>query len=177
MRIMVNSVTLYRLETTEDYETIYSNVSAIDDTYTTPNGTALRKWVRNANEIGNMMFLATFHYHEEIYAPISDSDNYVAIEDALTIGFIGPQNLIVFGKKKLADKIANMLNFLLYSDELIIFNNSFSEEFMLRFIRGNPHQTGLAFMRDLSIPNASHQGIYGGNVENSEVYKQALAYQ
>jgi len=169
------TVTLYRLETTDNFGDIERRLTEIDDSETTDQGTVLTTYTSSLNPLQRDVLLGRLTYHTEGYFPISEEEGqYYADEHSSFFTLFGNRYLLIFRKKLEANNFATVMNSQMYGEEDILRDFQFIEETMLRFMRENPHQTSNAYIGGLDTPGAYGNSIYGGDVENSEPYRESL---
>lgn len=171
------ALTLYIVESPDSFESIRERFSEIDDVETTPNETELRTWAGSVEEISHDIFYVPLHYQNEIYFKIEGEDTWLVTDESIGIAFIGPTNMIAFAPRSpRGNRIANILNRILFGTETRIRNHSFSEDFMLEFMIQNPHNAPNIYLDDITLPYTHGSSIVGSDAKKSILYTQALDY-
>jgi len=168
------SFTFFKVETNDTIEDLHNRMQRAQIQDVSPNGNELKTWVTDIIRT-NSILKGRLHYHQEEYYPV-DEGKWFTIELIKGFCFMGSNILIIFDKHRSSQSISNRLNKLLFGDVQKIFKCNFNESMVNQFVESHPHQTGLAYMRGLRIPNASGSSVYGANVENSELFSDLVYY-
>lgn len=172
--VPAKSVRIYSVENIESLNTLNEILFGYIDSMTTDNGTILTTSIDEINLLNNDVLYGKLKYDEEQFFITKGGEIYLAIENEAEFAFCGINCLLIYTNQIIAERIAYMLNNIVFGSRLGILNRYLTEDQILTFLRTNTHKTSNAFLRALVSPGANRTSIFGPDVDISEQYERAL---